>query len=334
MSIHDSMGRATPPPAIAAALAQHAVLSERAVLVGNRAGVVEWANDAWTRITGFPLDQTLSKPIAHFLGEADLELELIDFVSQRYLEGRPCTIEFPFETFDDRSIWVHLEVQPIRNALGEIVEFVAVATDETERRTQDLASEAATAKNRAGQRPEVKPGTADSPLTEARDTVILADEAERLCTRLARHASPSIGFDLALDPSRERVRGNRLLLRELISHVLESAVEGIDGDWGTITLMSGRTLAGRGHASEAHPIIVRPMELREACWHFLEIHDSGSTLDPADLLAARRGAASRTRRARRLAVAGELARLLGGSLHLDSTPGCGTQALLLLPIRD
>ena len=75
-----------------------------AVVLGNLAGVVEWADDAWTRLTGFPLDQTIQKPITHFLERAGIEVELVDFVGQHFLEGRPCTLEFPFETFDGRSI--------------------------------------------------------------------------------------------------------------------------------------------------------------------------------------------------------------------------------------
>ena len=34
--------------------------SDRAMVVGNRAGVIEWANDAWTRVTGYALDEPAS----------------------------------------------------------------------------------------------------------------------------------------------------------------------------------------------------------------------------------------------------------------------------------
>ena len=67
--------------AIAEALAQEirpeALALGDAVVVGNRAGVVEWTSDAWSRLTGFPLSETLDKPITHFLTCAGLELELV-----------------------------------------------------------------------------------------------------------------------------------------------------------------------------------------------------------------------------------------------------------------
>lgn len=332
--------RVLPPPDIAAALAKHAVVSDRAVLVGNRAGLVAWANASWTRITGFPLEATLHKPIAHFLGEADIEIGLVDFVGQRFLEGRPCTIEFPFETFDERSIWVHLEVQPICNAVGEIVEFVAIATDETERRAKDLAAEAQ--RRRRSDRAESAAGEPTHPLhredaepcPERGDRLVLEEAIERVCARFIQGARATTSFDLALDPTGRTTDCNPLLLGELIAQLVESAMEGVGEEWGTVTVISGRTERGRGHLSQAYPIPFRSPELGRAAWHFVEVHDSGQPLEQGDLRVATRGAAGRDPRARRLAVASELARLLGGSLHLGSIPGCGTQALLLLPIMD
>ena len=98
-----------------------------AVLVGNLAGVVEWTHEAWSRLTGFPLEETLDKPITHFLDRAGLEIELVDFVAQQFLAGRASTVEMPFETFDGRSIHVHLEVEPLRDENAEIERFIAVA---------------------------------------------------------------------------------------------------------------------------------------------------------------------------------------------------------------
>ena len=331
MGMHASTVHATPPN-ITAALAQHAVVSDRAILVGNRAGVVGWANHAWTEMTGYPLEATLGKPIAHFLGEADIELELVDFVGQHYLEGRACTIEFPFETFDERSIWVHLEVQPIRNEVGEIVEFVAVATDETERRTRDLAAAgprvgdpAASADPACATRAD-RDGRAD-----ALERAMIGEQARLVCERHLRSPLPRIHFDVALDEAPLPVSCSPLLLSELIHQLVESAVEGIGEGWGTVTLLSGRTEAGRGHVSAAYPLVARSPVLAGTAWHFLEIHDSGTALDLVASDTARNGEGHRDSRTHRLAVASELARLLGGALRIDSAPGCGTQALLLLP---
>jgi PAS domain S-box-containing protein len=308
------------------------------MLVGNRAGVVEWANAAWTRITGFPLEATVSKPIAHFLGAAEIELDLVDFVGQRFLEGRPCTIEFPFETFDDRSIWVHLEVHPIRNDQGEIEDFVAIATDETERRAHDLESHAARPHPpiEMGAAPphEGRAETSERPCAVRRDRIALSRITAAVAERSRSEAGTRIHFDLALEQGLPEITSHRRLLEEVVRLIVESARRGVDDGWGCITLLTGRTRPGRSHLSHAYAIHVRPPQLAREPWLYLEVHDTAEGPDPGELEAARRDEADEDERLSRLALASELAEMLGGSLHVDSTPGAGTQSLLLLPLDE
>ena len=58
------------PPGVARKLARGADDNANAIVVGNRAGVIEWANDAWTRVTGYALDESISKPVLSFLRNA------------------------------------------------------------------------------------------------------------------------------------------------------------------------------------------------------------------------------------------------------------------------
>ena len=212
------------------------------------------------------------------------------------------------------------------------MEFVAVATDETERRARELATVRPRGGDPAGSVDRARPtGAERGGRSDGLECALLGEQARLVCEPHLRSPLPRIHFDLALDPTPRRVACNPLLLSELIRQLVESAIEGIGEGWGTVTLISGRTEAGRGHVSAAYPLVARSPELARAAWHFLEIHDSGTALDPPEPGAARPDPADRDSRAHRLAVASELARLLGGALRIDSAPGCGTQALLLLP---
>ena len=124
---------------IADKLALRALRSDDAIVVGNRAGIVEWANAAWTRITGHGLDETVHKPVTHFLDQADIDRSVLDFVQAHFVAGKRCVVELPFEAAEGGPRWIHLEVDPYRDAMGEVSEFVAVATDITERREAELA---------------------------------------------------------------------------------------------------------------------------------------------------------------------------------------------------
>ena len=67
---HDS--RSMIPPGVARKLTRSAAGNTNAIVVGNRAGVIEWANDAWTRVTGYALDESISKPVHSFLRTVDV----------------------------------------------------------------------------------------------------------------------------------------------------------------------------------------------------------------------------------------------------------------------
>jgi PAS domain S-box-containing protein len=314
---------------MAETLGKAAALSDRAILIGNRAGIVAWANPAWTRITGFPLSETVSKPITDFLGKAAIEIELVDFVGQNFLDGQFSSIEFPFETFDNRSIWVHLDVQPVRNTAGEISDFVATATDISERRRLDSIDQAATAD--VG-RSETKPEARHLNFTEKETRVSLSAETEIVCERIVRLAGSRTHFDIDLNFGIPSTQFDRLLLGEIIRLLMRAATLEADESWGFVTVMTGQTEVGRSHISEAHPVPVRDGRLAKGPFLYLEIHDTSPTLSSTALDAIREGKQSADPRTHCLSTAAALVKALGGSLLVDSTPGCGTQSLLLLPI--
>jgi len=327
-----------PADSIARCLAEAAQTSERAIVVGNRAGVVEWANAAWTRITGFPLQETVAKPITHFLEAASIELELVDFVGQHFLEGRDSTIEFPFETFDGRAIWVHLEVQPIRNDQGELSDFVAVATDITERRQHEREDASTLERHEAASQTEHREAIpCEAPELQRGDLsptrLSLSARTRIVCERFARRAGSRTQLDIYLDPSLPPIHCDADLLERATGLLIRAALVEADESWSFVTVMTGRTQVGRSFVSAAHPIPARPRELAEGPFLSLEVHDTGPTLTPQDIDDIRSGRESDIYRCQSLTEASRIAARLGARLHLDSTPGCGTQALLLLPLR-
>jgi PAS domain S-box-containing protein len=319
-----------PSTDICETLGHAAILNDRAIVVGNRAGIVEWANPAWSRMTGFPLSETIYKPITDFLEQAAVELELVDFVAQNFLDGRPSTIEFPFETFDDRSIWVHLEVQPIRGAEGDVSEFVATATDVSERHRQDISGPEPKRRSDRGADPR-RPAHPIALVNETR--LSLSAETEIVCEQTLGIAGARTYFDIVLDRHLPSISSNHLLLREIVRLLLEAAILEVDEVWGFVTVMTGRTESSRSHASAVHPIPVRAPQLAEGPMAYLEVHDTAPTLADEALDAIREGAHSNDPRVNALARAAAMATAISASLLVDSTPGCGTQALLLLPLR-
>ena len=337
-----------PSDRAARALAQSAWRSSRAVLVGNRAGIVEWANDAWTRLTGFPISETVSKPISHFLEHAQLELELVDFVAQHFREGQPCTLEFPFETFDERTIQVHLEVQPIRSPTGEIDEFVAVATEShpapgpqpTENREpgqparRDRPALTYRAADGAAHLAKAAAGDGAAPAEPQNiRRVSVSAIAELSAEQFDRTKNARIHFDVQLGRGLPSIRTHRLLLEELVGQLLAAAFGELDQSWGFVSLTTGLAPLDRRFVSEVHgrTTFLPASGDRAPGVQYIEVHDTGAALSNAALEAIALGVRLADPRTQRLAIAAALAPALGATLCVDSAPGCGTQALLLLP---
>ena len=335
----DSPSRSTDSELLAAidlACAEGAESSDHAVIVGDRAGVVEWANAAWSEITGFPASETIQKPITHFLAIAEIELELVDFVGQHFREGRTCVVKFPFETFDHRQIQVHLEVRPIHSERGEVGAFLAVARVENERAAPIEIIEQAP-------RPGIAAGVgSDSPRLQAtaapsRQRAVprasLSEAVGRACEAARSQANEKAHFDIGLAADLPEIDCESDDIVRLTRALIDGALTNLTDPWGYLTIVTGRANRNRSHVSQTYPIDAHVPVLARGAHLFLEVHDTGPALDAAALARIRNGTPGDSSRERACADALEICDSIGGSAHLDSRAGCGNQVLFLIPIR-
>ena len=351
-----------------------------AEVLGNRAGVVEWANAAFEQLTGIPLADTVDKPVTRFLERAGLDLEVVDFVAQHFFEGRPCRLEFPFERPDGRRIDVLLEVEALRDALGEIDRFRATACERSEpaadrhapprsRRAEPSTTTSTTPSTTPASSPRSKPALPMIRLAPAIHRALAPAPAE------AGHALPPSPdawlLDLALSPEPLAIHASASALEGLVASLVRAARASLvlaDHAWGTLTLTTGRTTPHRRFISKVHAIPASAPALADTSQVHLELHDTGAPIDAAVLARLRRLAASipdlapdldsaaaaatesrsdataqcvddhgdashcgADAREDALVEAIQRAHRLGASIHLDSTPGCGNQVLVLFP---
>ncbi|GEM_PF-3519384 len=298
-----------------------------AVLVGTVAGVVEWTDAAWTRLTGFPLVETVQKPITHFLERAGLERELVEFVAHHFLEGRDCTVALPFDTFDGRHVQVTLEVEPWRDARGEITRFVAVA-----REVEPVPTPSGAHDHDAVQRESAdgrSPLRNDAPRERIAPLSQLVEDA---VTHARERLGSARGLDVHVDSDGPVVTSSDA--PEILAALVEAATASLPEQPAWLSVVGGALRPGRSHHSLVHPVANRSVIANAHPSRYVEIHDTGPHLDRDALarLRSRRVAPDATRRERALLGALQLADEAGVELLLDSTPGCGTQALLVLPI--
>lgn len=315
--------------ALARAHRGDALARGEAVVIGNRAGVVEWTTPAWAHLTGFPLAETIDKPITHFLDHAGLEVELVDFVAQHFLEGRRCTVALPFDTLDGRRLDLELDVEPLREPSGEIGRFVAVVRE---------------AAPVAEPTPSV-PTQPRRPARRSRDrrrhALAIAPLAAGALARVRQRdparfdAIVDAALDEAFVPVSSRAPGapGRAIASARLAHLVESLVEASLASEATgprhLTLLSGRLRPGRSHHSQAHAIPQRAVVGYDTPHTFLEVHDTSPHLDREALERIRRAVPGPDPRERAWVAALTMAERLGARLFVDSTPGCGNQALVV-----
>jgi PAS domain S-box-containing protein len=290
------------PGATARKLAQGADRSESAIVVGNRAGIIEWANDAWTRVTGYALDESVSKPVQAFLERADVGSDVVEFVAGCFRRGTTCEVELPFRTPSGRQLWIQLRVEPLVDESGDVSDFIATAKDISGRKRAESA-----------------------PVLGLLDLGSLAAD---VASRHGPRPGTMVECELELEADLPVVLADASILADLTDRLFCRAIESVGGGWGTITIWTGVLGNGVG------PIFCGALRRSLPAGHyaFLEVHDtggasSGTATDVTEpFLSARH-----PRHVITYAAAERLVRAQGGELRLQSLAATGTSVVLLFP---
>jgi PAS domain S-box-containing protein len=282
---------------------------EYAVALGSRAGIIEWADDAWLRVSGYRLDRFLDKPVSALLEHVKLEPSIVEFIGGCVNAQRVCEVDVPLTTPTGAGIWVHLRVEPVLDTDGELSDFVAVARNITE------------AKH------------AEARAREAAATAVTAVDLSELAASVARtHREalhPMTAYDLWLDEDLPIVLADPTLLEGLLGRAIRRAAVSMQEGWGTLSISTG--LLG------SESVALYPGNLYRGLPHaqfaYVEVHDTGDApaagphrvVDEPFLTNHHPGEALR------IATARQRLASVGGEIRLASSPWFGTSVVLLLP---
>jgi len=311
---------------------------EKAVAVGNRAGIVEWANSAWSRVTGYALEDAIAKPVGDVLASAGIDGDVIDFVRQRFERGEPCEIELPLAPPGAAPRWIHVSVESLRDRHGEVSHFAAIAWDVTaEKAAAERGPSAVAAHAPAAAERNAAPPRRPDPALRLRATD-LSNLAREVAERHAGRGPARTDFDLALPEGLPWVGVDRERAARVLDGLVADAAGAIGDEWGTVSLSTGVARAERLFVSPTYPRNCLLRGLPEGFYVYVEVHDTAAPLDPTTV-AAIAGAEPADGapqgeghgRAARIARARATLRAHGGELRLDADPGFGTRVILLFP---
>jgi methyl-accepting chemotaxis protein PixJ len=113
--------------------------TDNAVIITSKEGNIEWANEGFTRITGYTLKEILGQKPGSFLQGPDTDLATVQRIREKLLAKQPFNEEILNYTKDGRPYWLSINITPSLDQNGNVTQFIAIESDITERKEAEEA---------------------------------------------------------------------------------------------------------------------------------------------------------------------------------------------------
>ncbi len=130
-------------------LAVVASRTNNAVVIADREGRIEWANEAFTRITGFTPEESRGRKPGEFLQGPLTDPEIRSVMRAGIESGKGFHVEIINYHKSGAPYWLDIEVQPLHDASGALTGFMAIESDITDRKAAEQNLQASEQRLRA-----------------------------------------------------------------------------------------------------------------------------------------------------------------------------------------
>ncbi len=103
------------------------------VVITDANGAIDWVNDGFLRLTGYSFDEIRGRKPGSFLQGPETDPAQVSMMRARMRANKAFTAELINYRKDGTPYWVVIEVQPVFDARGSLVNYLAIETDITER---------------------------------------------------------------------------------------------------------------------------------------------------------------------------------------------------------
>jgi PAS domain S-box-containing protein len=104
------------------------------VVIADAEGRLEWCNAAFERLTGFPLVEAKGHRPGHLLQGSETDATTIAELRAAIHQGESYKTEILNYTKGGRPYWTALDLEPVRDRTGRVLNYISVQTDITEQR--------------------------------------------------------------------------------------------------------------------------------------------------------------------------------------------------------
>ncbi len=125
---------------LSAKISQLAEVAEHArdtIIITHPDGTIAWVNSAFEQLTEYSLEEVVGKSPGELLQGEDTDANTVALLSQSVRSHSPVRVEILNYTKSQRPYWVELELSPVFDENGELLRFIAVERDITDRREME-----------------------------------------------------------------------------------------------------------------------------------------------------------------------------------------------------
>ena len=120
-------------------LALVASRTDNCVIITNPSGVIEWVNSGFTRLTGYNRDEVIGHRPGTQLQGPKTDQQTKALMHNGLLSGLGFKVDVLNYRKDGTIFWLSMDVQPVHDESGKLIQFIGIGSDITERKQQDFA---------------------------------------------------------------------------------------------------------------------------------------------------------------------------------------------------
>jgi diguanylate cyclase (GGDEF)-like protein/PAS domain S-box-containing protein len=158
-------------------LALVAERTEAMVMITDRENRIVWANEAFTRITGWPLEEATGCRPGELIHSPEIGPADLSELQAAIAEGRGTRLECLNRDRRGNDLWLDCDLQPLHDSAGAVVGFVSVNHDVTDRRRLQA---------------QLQSNARTDALTRLPNREVVMDRLQRAIAHARRH--PGYGF--------------------------------------------------------------------------------------------------------------------------------------------
>ncbi len=108
------------------------------VIISSPQGIILWANEAFSRITGYQSSEVIGKELSEVLDGPETDPYSIQLAREKFKNSEPFRFEVINYKKDGSTYWADVSCNPVFDDKGNLQHFFSVSTDITERKQLQL----------------------------------------------------------------------------------------------------------------------------------------------------------------------------------------------------